>query len=43
MMNEQDPSHTSDDAEEAALDVSRPLDAASARNCPQHTYLLSLK
>ena len=34
MMNEQDPTHTSDDATEAALDDYRPLDAASARNCP---------
>ena len=38
MMNEQDHTHTSDDALEAVLDVARPLDAASARNCPQHTY-----
>ena len=43
MMNEQDPTNTSDDATEAALDVVCPLDAASARNCLQNTYLLSLK
>ena len=41
--HEQDPTHTSDDETEAALDVARPFDAASERYCPQHTYLLSLK
>ena len=40
---EQDPIHTSDDATEAALDVARPLDVASIRNCPQNTYLLYQK
>ena len=41
--HEQDTTHTLDDATEEALDVARPFDAASARNCPQQKYLFSLK
>ena len=39
MMNEQDHTHTSDDATEAVLDVARPLDAASTRNFNAHSFL----
>ena len=41
--HEQDTIHTFDDATEEALDVARPFDAASARNCSQYTYLLYQK
>ena len=41
--HEQDTTHTLDDATETTLDVACPLDAASARNCSQYTYLLYQK
>ena len=41
--HEQDTTHTLDDPTETTLDVARPLDSASTRNCPQNTYLLYQK